>query len=124
MTDAHPYAENGELEKNTDTHPHEARKVPSWFPPGEEDGEARQPITTETVAMTLAEQRGLTKLHPFDDEFVVAGQASCGIEILRQAAERDCYVLAASWPPATEARLRSSESNSAARSFSRTGLAR
>ena len=42
MTDAHPYAENGELEKNADTHPHEARKVPSWFPPGEEDGEAAQ----------------------------------------------------------------------------------
>jgi hypothetical protein len=56
MTDAHPYAENGELEKNADTHPHEARKVPSWFPPGEEDGEARQPITTETVAITLAER--------------------------------------------------------------------
>jgi threonine dehydratase len=32
----------------------------------------------------LCEERGLTFLHPFDDEQVVAGHASCGLEILDQ----------------------------------------
>ncbi len=40
------------------------------------------------LAMQLAEARGYARLHPFDDPFVVAGQASCGVEIARQAAER------------------------------------
>lgn len=53
-----------------------------------EHGARNREEAANELAMTLAEQRGLTKLHPFDDEFVVAGQASCGIEILRQAAER------------------------------------
>ncbi len=33
----------------------------------------------------ICEERGLTFLHPFDDEEVVAGHASCGLEILEDA---------------------------------------
>lgn len=32
----------------------------------------------------LSEERGLTFVHPFDDEEVVAGHASCGLEIVEQ----------------------------------------
>jgi threonine dehydratase len=53
-----------------------------------EHGERNREEAANELAMRIAETRGLTKLHPFDDELVVAGQASCGIEILRQAAER------------------------------------
>ncbi|MFP4077181.1 MAG: threonine ammonia-lyase, biosynthetic, partial [Halochromatium sp.] len=35
-------------------------------------------------AMTLAEERGLTFLHPFDDPDVIAGQGTIAVEILRQ----------------------------------------
>ena len=47
----------------------------------------REEVANE-LAAKLAETRGLTKLHPFDDPLVVAGQASCGIEIARQAVAR------------------------------------
>jgi threonine dehydratase len=53
-----------------------------------EHGTRNREEAANELAMRLADSRGLTKLHPFDDPFVVAGQASCGIEILRQAAER------------------------------------
>jgi threonine dehydratase len=35
-------------------------------------------------AFQLAEERGLRFVHPFDDEEVVAGHASCGLEILEE----------------------------------------
>ncbi len=35
-------------------------------------------------ALTLAEERGLTLVHPFDDPDVIAGQGTIGMEILRQ----------------------------------------
>lgn len=35
-------------------------------------------------AALLAEQRGLTRVHPFDDPDVIAGQGTIGMEILRQ----------------------------------------
>lgn len=35
----------------------------------------------------LSEERGLTFVHPFDDKEVVAGHASCGLEILEQCAD-------------------------------------
>ncbi|MGD8207440.1 MAG: threonine ammonia-lyase, biosynthetic, partial [Thiohalocapsa sp.] len=38
-------------------------------------------------AMQLVEQRGLTFLHPFDDPYVIAGQGTIGMEILRQHPE-------------------------------------
>ncbi len=39
------------------------------------------------LAAGLAEERGMTKLHPFDDPLIVAGQASVGLEFMRQAAQ-------------------------------------
>lgn len=39
------------------------------------------------LAARLAGERGLTKLHPFDDPMVVAGQATAGVELMRQADE-------------------------------------
>ncbi len=38
-------------------------------------------------ALALAEERGLTFLHPFDDPDVIAGQGTIGMEILRQQPE-------------------------------------
>lgn len=38
-------------------------------------------------ALALAEQRGLTFIHPFDDPDVIAGQGTIAIEILRQLSE-------------------------------------
>jgi threonine dehydratase len=35
-------------------------------------------------AFELAEERGLRFVHPFDDEEVVAGHASCGLEIMEE----------------------------------------
>ncbi len=35
----------------------------------------------------LSEERGLTFVHPFDDEEVVAGHASCGLEIVEELPE-------------------------------------
>jgi threonine dehydratase len=53
-----------------------------------EHGARNREEAANELAMKLAEERGLAKLHPFDDPLVVAGQASCGIEVVRQAAER------------------------------------
>jgi threonine dehydratase len=39
------------------------------------------------LAMQLAEQHGFTKLHPFDDPLIVAGQGSAGIELIEQCRE-------------------------------------
>jgi threonine dehydratase len=43
-------------------------------------------VFDETLAFTqtLAEQRGLTLVHPFDDARVIAGQGTLGLEILEQ----------------------------------------
>ena len=38
-------------------------------------------------AMTLAKNKGLTFIHPFDDPDVIAGQGTIGMEILRQHAD-------------------------------------
>jgi threonine dehydratase len=38
-------------------------------------------------AMQLADERGLTFIHPFDDPDVIAGQGTIGMEILRQHAD-------------------------------------
>ena len=39
------------------------------------------------MARTLERDRGLTFVHPFDDEFVAAGQGTAGLELLEQARE-------------------------------------
>jgi threonine dehydratase len=53
-----------------------------------EHGERNREEAANALAMRLADERRLTKLHPFDDELVVAGQASCAVEFLRQVAAR------------------------------------
>ena len=40
----------------------------------------------EAVARELAERRGLRMIHPFDDPDVIAGQGTCALELLEQAA--------------------------------------
>ena len=42
----------------------------------------------DAIGAKLATARGLTLIKPFDDAEVIAGQASCGLEIAAQAAER------------------------------------
>src|SRR5690606_37655702 len=43
-------------------------------------------------AFELCEERGLTFVHPFDDEAVVAGHASCALEILEDLPETGSIV--------------------------------
>jgi threonine dehydratase len=45
-------------------------------------------------AVQLAERDGLTFVHPFDDEAVIAGQGTIALEMLRQAPEIDTLVIA------------------------------
>ncbi len=45
-------------------------------------------------ALQLATEQGLTFVHPFDDEDVIAGQGTIGIEMLRQQPELDTLVIA------------------------------
>jgi len=49
----------------------------------------------ETLSFTqeLAEQRDLVLVHPFDDEAVIAGQGTLGLELLEQAADLDTIVV-------------------------------
>jgi len=44
-------------------------------------------------ARALAEERGLTFVHPFDDPLVVAGQATVGLEILGELADPEVVVV-------------------------------
>ncbi|MBV8767904.1 MAG: threonine ammonia-lyase [Hyphomicrobiales bacterium] len=41
----------------------------------------------------LTTERGLTLCHPFDDSAIVAGQGTCGIEMLREVPELDTLVV-------------------------------
>ena len=54
---------------------------------GDDFGEA------ETHALSLAEERGLCFVHPFDDDRVIAGQGTVGLEIAEQVPEVDCVVV-------------------------------
>jgi threonine dehydratase len=45
-------------------------------------------------ALQLAEEQGLTFVHPFDDEAVIAGQGTIGIEMLRAQPDLDTLVVA------------------------------
>jgi len=45
-------------------------------------------------ALELAVQRGLTMVHPYDDERIVAGQGTCGLEMLQDHPELDAIVVA------------------------------
>lgn len=41
----------------------------------------------DEIGARLARKRGLSLVKPFDNEFVIAGQGTCGLEIAEQAAE-------------------------------------
>ncbi len=43
--------------------------------------------------MRLAQEKGMTFIHPFDDEAVVAGQGTLGLEMLEQRADLDVIVV-------------------------------
>jgi threonine dehydratase len=45
-------------------------------------------------ALELAVERGLTMVHPYDDEKIVAGQGTCGLEMMRDHPELDAIVVA------------------------------
>jgi len=41
----------------------------------------------------LADERGLTRVHPFNDELIVAGAGTAGLELLEQAADVDAVLV-------------------------------
>lgn len=43
----------------------------------------------DTIGAEIAEKRGLTLIKPFDNEFVIAGQGTVGLEIANQAREEN-----------------------------------
>ena len=45
-------------------------------------------------AIEQAEARGLTLVHPYDDEKIIAGQGTCGLEIMEDHPEVDAIVVA------------------------------
>jgi threonine dehydratase len=46
----------------------------------------------EAFALDLAEREGLVMVPPYDDEFVLAGQGTCGLELLEDVPELDCVL--------------------------------
>jgi threonine dehydratase len=44
-------------------------------------------------AIRLSKEKGLTFIHPFDDEAVIAGQGTLGIEMLQQVADLDAVII-------------------------------
>ena len=46
------------------------------------------------VALRLAETRGLVVVHPYDDEKIIAGQGTIGLEMLETYPELDTLVIA------------------------------
>ena len=49
---------------------------------------------SRTHALALAAEQGLVFVHPYDDEAIVAGQGTVGLEMLRQVPELDTLVVA------------------------------
>ena len=47
----------------------------------------------ESQARQLAEERGLTMVHPFDDPLVIAGQGTIGLELLQDLPEMDTVLV-------------------------------
>lgn len=46
-----------------------------------------------TAALSIAETEGLRYVHGFDDEDIIAGQGTCGIEILEQVPDADALIV-------------------------------
>lgn len=53
-----------------------------------EHGSRNREEAANELAMQLADRHGFTRLHPFDDKLVVAGQGSAGIEMIEQCREQ------------------------------------
>ncbi|NIS33307.1 MAG: pyridoxal-phosphate dependent enzyme, partial [Actinobacteria bacterium] len=47
----------------------------------------------EPYAHELAEERGLTFVHPYDDERIIAGQGTVGLEMLEDVPDLDVVVV-------------------------------
>ena len=48
----------------------------------------------KAYAIEQAAKRGLTLVHPYDDEMIVAGQGTCGLEMMEEHPELDTLVVA------------------------------
>jgi threonine dehydratase len=48
----------------------------------------------KACAIGMAGQRGLTLVHPYDDEKIIAGQGTCGLEMMRAEPDLDTLVVA------------------------------
>jgi threo-3-hydroxy-L-aspartate ammonia-lyase len=46
----------------------------------------------EAFALDLAEREGLIMVPPYDDEFILAGQGTCGLELLEEVPDLDCVL--------------------------------
>jgi threonine dehydratase len=46
----------------------------------------------EAFALDLAERERLVMVPPYDDEFILAGQATCGLELLEDVPDLDCVL--------------------------------
>lgn len=52
----------------------------------------RQTQDREAFALDLAERERLVMVPPYDDEFVLAGQGTCGLELLEDVPDLDCVL--------------------------------
>lgn len=52
----------------------------------------RQRDDREQVAREIAEREGLQMVPPYDDHLIIAGQGTCGLELLEDVPDLDCIV--------------------------------
>ena len=52
----------------------------------------RQKQDREAFALDLAEREKLVMVPPYDDEFILAGQGTCGLELMEEVPELDCIL--------------------------------
>jgi len=52
----------------------------------------RHKVDREAFAMDLAERERLIMVPPYDDYFILAGQGTCGLELLEEVPELDCVL--------------------------------
>ncbi len=52
----------------------------------------RQKQDREAFALDLAESEGLVMVPPYDDEFILAGQGTCGLELMEDVPDLDCVL--------------------------------
>jgi threonine dehydratase len=52
----------------------------------------RQTQDREAFALDLAERERLVMVPPYDDEFVLAGQGTCGLELMEDVPDLDCIL--------------------------------